>query len=69
METLKEIGKLQADYNKLFREKRLTKKAICDLVIPFRDKYGLKDSDALRIARAEIPLSEMVDLLSNGTVV
>lgn len=64
MEALKEIGKLQADYNKLVREKRLTKKAMCDLVIPFRDKYGLKDSDALRIARAEMSLSEIADLLS-----
>lgn len=65
METLKEIGKLQDDYNKLFLEKRLTKKAMCDLVIPFRDKYGLKDSDALRIARAELSATEMVDLLNN----
>ena len=69
METLKEIGKLQDDYNRLLLEKRLTKKAMCDLVIPFRDKYGLKDLDALRIARAELSLSEMVDLLSNKTII
>lgn len=64
MEVLKEVGKLQSDYKKLIREKRLTKKAMCDLVIPFRDKYGLKDSDALRIARAEVSLSEIANLLS-----
>jgi len=69
MELLKEIGKLQANYNKLIREKRLTKKAMCELVIPFRDKYNLKDSDALKIARNEMSLSEMANLLIDGKTV
>ena len=65
MKVLKEIGKLQADYNRLIREKRASKRAICNLVIPFRDKYGLKDLDALRIARAEMTLPEIADLLGD----
>ena len=54
---------LQAAYQRLIDERRLTKKAMCDLCIPFRDKYGLKDSQALRIARNEMDLQEMADLL------
>lgn len=41
----------------------LTKKALCALCIPFRDKYGLTDLQTLRIARKEMDLMEMVDLL------
>ena len=49
---LKEIGDLQNNYQKLIDNNQLTKKAICDLVIPFRDEYNLSDSQALQIARA-----------------
>lgn len=63
MSTMREVAELQVAYQRLINENRLTKKAMCDLCIPFRDKYGLKDSQALRIARKEMDLSEMVDLL------
>lgn len=63
MSTMHEIAELQEAYQKLIDENRLTKKAMCNLCIPFRDKYGLKDSQALRIARREMDLSEMADLL------
>lgn len=66
MSTMREIAELQAAYQRLINEKRLTKKAMCDLCIPFRDKYGLKDSQALRIARKEMDLSEMVNLLEGA---
>lgn len=63
MSVMREVAELQQKYQALVDEKRLTKRAMCDLCIPFRDKYGLKDSKALRIARKEMDLSEMVDLL------
>lgn len=63
MNIMREVAELQEAYQRLIDEKRLTKKAMCNLCIPFRDKYGLKDSQALRIARKEMDLSEMVDLL------
>lgn len=63
MSTMHEIAELQEAYQKPIDENRLTKKAMCNLCIPFRDKYGLKDSQALRIARREMDLSEMADLL------
>ena len=53
MSVMREVADLQAAYQRLIDERRLTKKAMCDLCIPFRDKYGLKDSQALRIARNE----------------
>lgn len=58
----KEAAELQEKYKKLIDEKRLTKKAMCDLCIPFRDKYDLTDLQTLRIARKEMDLSEMVAL-------
>lgn len=66
MTKLKEIADLQESYRKLVRTKRLTKRAICDLVIPFRDKYNLTDKDALMIARNEITLSKIVDLMEDN---
>lgn len=61
---MKEVGKLQDDYQRLVDEGKLTKKAMCDLVIPFRDKYNLKDLQALQIARAEVSVSEIANMLT-----
>ena len=63
MNIMREVAELQTEYQRLIDEKRLTKREICALCIPFRDKYGLKDSQALRIIRKEMDLSEMADLL------
>ena len=41
---MNDVAVLQTEYQKLIDEQRLSKKAMCDLVIPFRDKYGLQDS-------------------------
>lgn len=66
--SIREIAELQEKYQQLVDSKRLSKKAMCELCIPFRDKYGLTDSQTLRIARAQMPLSEMAELLEEGTV-
>ena len=63
LELLKEIGKLQNDYDSLKQSKKLSKKAICDLVIPFRDKYRLSDKDALAIARNEMSIHKIAEIL------
>lgn len=61
---MKEVGKLQDDYQRLVDEGKLTKKAMCDLIVPFRDKYNLKDLQALQIARAEVSISEIANMLT-----
>lgn len=61
---MNDVAVLQTEYQKLIDERKLTKKAMCDLVIPFRDKYGLQDGVALQIARAELSVSEINDLLN-----
>lgn len=63
MDKMKDVSKLQEDWNNLLSSGHMTKKAVCDLVIPFRDKYGLTDGQALQIARNEISLSEINSLL------
>lgn len=60
---LREVGNLQSSYQKLCRSNKLNKKTICNLVIPFRDKYNLTDMQALQIARSELSVAEIADLL------
>lgn len=61
---MKEIGELQDNYKKLVSENRLSKKAMCELIIPFRDKYGLSDLQALQIARAELSISDICTIFN-----
>lgn len=60
---LREVGNLQSNFQKLCRSHKVSKKAICNLVIPFRDKYNLTDLQALQIARNELSVAEIADLL------
>lgn len=65
---LQEIGELQAKYKYLVNNKLLSKKALCDLVVPFRDKYLLSDRQALSIVRNEITIKEMGEILNGKTI-
>ena len=60
---LREIGELQNGYQNLLKTKKLTKKEMCNLVIPFRDKYNLTDLQALQVARNELSVIEMAELI------
>jgi len=64
MNVMREVVTLQKQYQDLVKIKHFTKKAMCDLLVPFRDKYNLSDSQALAIARNEMPLDTMVEVLS-----
>ena len=63
MVDIREVVKLQEGYTKLVKTQQLSKKNICELVIPFRDRYGLTDLQALRIARKEMDLAEIIKTL------
>lgn len=63
VDAIREAATMQEEYQRLVDNRKLTKKAMCELCIPFRDKYGLTDLQTLRIARREMDLMEMVDLL------
>lgn len=58
----KQIAEMQNQYQNLIDTKSLTKKALCDLCIPFRDEYGLTDLQTLMIARKEVGIPEIIDL-------
>lgn len=65
-EILREIGRIQDQYQELKKkQKHLTKKAICNLAVPFRNKYGLTDIETLRIIRNEMTISEIAKILEN----
>lgn len=60
---LKEIGAIQNEYKRLIKTKGPSKKALCELVIPFRDKHNLSDLEALKIVRNQMPIAEMAEIL------
>lgn len=62
MITVKDIVDLQESYKELVETKTLSKRKLCELCIPFRDKFGLTDIETLRIARNEITLKEIEKL-------
>lgn len=67
-ELFKQIAEMQKQYQNLIDTKSLTKKAICDLCVPFRDKYGLTDLQTLMIARKEVGIPEIIDLFEKKAV-
>lgn len=66
MDAMREAAAMQEEYQRLVDERKLTKKSMCELCVPFRDKYGLTDLQTLRIARKEMDLMEMINLLQLG---
>ena len=61
---LREIVKLQKEYQKMVIGKiPFTKRNLCNLCVPFRDKYGLTDDQVLRLVRKQMDLSEMIDVV------
>lgn len=68
-ELFKEVGKIQDEYENLIATKTLTKKAMCDLIVPFRDKYKLTDRQALSIVRQELSITEICELLGKEVTI
>ena len=64
----KQIAEMQRQYQNLIDTKSLTKKALCDLCVPFRDEYGLTDLQTLMIARKEMGIPEIIDLFEKKAV-
>lgn len=60
---IKDIIDLQESYKELVKTKTLSKRKLCEICIPFRDKFGLTDIEVLRIARNEISLKEIQELI------
>lgn len=63
VDAMRDAAVMQQEYQRLVDARKLSKKAVCELCVPFRDKYGLTDLQTLRIARREMDLMEMVELL------
>ncbi len=59
-ETLKDVASLQREWNKLLESGRVTKRDICELCLPFKEKYNLTDMQALKVARNELSIEEVL---------
>ena len=58
-----DIDRVQDEYKAMKGGvKPFTKKALCELCVPFRDRYGLTDHDAISIASQRMALKEAVAL-------
>ncbi len=64
---VKDIVELQESYEELVKTKTLSKRKLCELCIPFRDRFGLTDIEVLRIARNEITLKEIQELIEKDS--
>lgn len=54
---------IQKAYRKLTSgEVPFTKKNMCTILVPLRDKYGLTDRQVLAVARDELSLEELMRL-------
>lgn len=60
-----DILEVQRRYKELINGK-ITKQGMFDVVAWFKDKYGLKDSRTLTIAREDVPLLECLKLLKKN---
>lgn len=56
------IIEIRNQYKKWGIETPMTKKALCELMIPLRDKYHLTDREVLGIARNEFSIEEMASI-------
>ena len=65
---MNDIKKIQQQYDSLMLKEKLTKKDICDLLVPFRDKYGLTDLQALKIARKQLKMTQIKELIYINTL-
>ena len=63
-----DVAYIQKEYENLKSQKKLTKKAICDLCVPFRDKYGLTDIIVLSFARKEKTPQQIMKIYMNLVV-
>ena len=63
--TLSDIIEIQRAYKALYNKAigNFTKKQLCDVMIPYRDKSELTDREVLAIARNELSLEEIDKLL------
>ena len=59
---LKDFIYIQREYKKLFNAKALTKKSMCNLLVPIRDKYCLSDREVLSVARGELDLAQTIEI-------
>ena len=60
---LRDVVELQENYELLIFQCNFTKKNLCNLVTPFRDKYKITDSQALEIARSKVSIKDIVEFI------
>lgn len=58
-----DIAIMQDKYSSLFVDGVVTKGNICEVCVPFKDKYGFSDLQTLQLARSELSISEIIRLV------
>lgn len=60
---LNESFELQKQYHNMYVSNRITKKSMCDLVIPFKEKYSLTDHEALNIVKGFTSTKKIMNMV------
>ena len=60
---MEEVKELRNKYKELKRTNNFTKRALCDLCIPFRDKYKLSDEEAVGIVNSTYSVEKSLMLI------
>lgn len=61
--TLNDCVEIQKAYKRLGKDIPFTKKNMCDILAPFRERFGLTDREILAVARNELSLQQINDLI------
>lgn len=57
------IANMQNEYKRMVASGNVTKKKMCDICVPVRDALQLSDLQTLQIAREEMTLNDIIQLL------
>lgn len=62
---IKDIAELQNNYKKMIESNTFSKKRLIEICVPFRDKYHLTDGQTVAIAREEMSMSQIYELVGD----
>ena len=63
-EQIDDAGKMQEEYEKLFRENKVTRKSLNELCYPFAVKYQIPLGKSIEIAKCELTIWQIEKLLN-----
>ena len=64
-EKIKLVAQMQQSYKDAVKNNKLTKKTMCEICVPVRDALALSDLETLKMAREEMSLMDIINMIDN----